>query len=158
MTLRTPPGTWNLLFVMVVPTIRFRLSGCYWSFRRRATKCCPKNVLRLEIKNFMGWYCGRTLTTGFSSSVISCKYLKCKYLKWRKLNLNYDYQFSSASIIPEILFTKLWWYDYASPNIYFTLIMTWTRLFYVKNLELAFKRVIPGRERKELQISKRYQA
>lgn len=39
-----------------------------------------------------------------------------------------------------------------------TLIMTWTRLFYVKNLEKAFLRVIPGRERTELPISKRYQA
>lgn len=36
--------------------------------------------------------------------------------------------------------------------------MTWTRLFYVKNLEQAFKRVIPGQERIELPISKRYQA
>lgn len=39
-----------------------------------------------------------------------------------------------------------------------TLIMTWTKLFYVKNLEKAFLRVIPGRERTELPISKRYQA
>lgn len=36
--------------------------------------------------------------------------------------------------------------------------MTWTRLFYVKNLEKAFKRVIPGKEPVELPISKRYQA
>ena len=36
--------------------------------------------------------------------------------------------------------------------------MTWTRLFHVKNIDLAFKRVIPGRERPELAISKRCQA
>lgn len=36
--------------------------------------------------------------------------------------------------------------------------MTWTRLFYVKSLEHAFKRVVPGKERTELPISKRYQA
>lgn len=36
--------------------------------------------------------------------------------------------------------------------------MTWTRLFYIKNLERAFQRVIPGQERVELPISKRYQA
>lgn len=36
--------------------------------------------------------------------------------------------------------------------------MTWTRLFYIKNLEQAFKRVIPGKDRIELPVSKRYQA
>jgi len=36
--------------------------------------------------------------------------------------------------------------------------MTWTRLFYVKNLNSAFKRVVPGVARGELPISKRYQA
>lgn len=36
--------------------------------------------------------------------------------------------------------------------------MTWTRLFYVKNITKAFSRVIPGAEREELAISKRYQA
>jgi len=36
--------------------------------------------------------------------------------------------------------------------------MTWTRLFYVKNVGKAFERVIPGVQREELAISKRYQA
>ena len=36
--------------------------------------------------------------------------------------------------------------------------MTWTRLFYVKNLEKAFSRVVPGKERTELPINLRYQA
>lgn len=36
--------------------------------------------------------------------------------------------------------------------------MTWTRLFHVKNIEKAFSRVIPGVQRQELAINKRYQA
>jgi hypothetical protein len=36
--------------------------------------------------------------------------------------------------------------------------MTWTKLLYVKNLEKAFTRAIPGRERAELPINSRYQA
>lgn len=36
--------------------------------------------------------------------------------------------------------------------------MTWTRLFHVKNIEKAFARVIPGVQRQELAINKRYQA
>jgi len=35
-------------------------------------------------------------------------------------------------------------------------VMTWTRLFYLKSMEKAFKRVIPGKEMKELNITKRY--
>lgn len=36
--------------------------------------------------------------------------------------------------------------------------MTWTRLFHIRNVEKAFKRVIPGAPREELAVSKRYQA
>ena len=35
--------------------------------------------------------------------------------------------------------------------------MTWTRLMYIKNMEKAMQRVIPGQIMTELPISKRYQ-
>ena len=37
-TLRTPPGTYNLLSLRVVPTIRLGLSGWRWSLRSRAMR------------------------------------------------------------------------------------------------------------------------
>lgn len=37
-------------------------------------------------------------------------------------------------------------------------LMTWTRLFYIKSIEQAFQRVVPGTPRVELPINKRYQA
>lgn len=35
--------------------------------------------------------------------------------------------------------------------------MTWTRLLYIKNMQKAMRRVIPGEVMQELPISKRYQ-
>ena len=36
--------------------------------------------------------------------------------------------------------------------------MTWTRLFHIKNFEQALKRVVPNKPRTELAVSSRYQA
>ena len=87
-TLRTPAGTFILLLGIVVPTIRLGLSGWRLSFLRRATKCCAKEVLRLETKYLVGWYGGGALTTGgFYYSAISYKF-KSKTIQQRSLPQN----------------------------------------------------------------------
>ena len=66
MILRTPDGI-IMLLVILVPTIRLGLSGCRLSFRNLDTKWCPKNVLRLETKYFMGAYGIYFFIIGFDS-------------------------------------------------------------------------------------------